>query len=113
MQKSIVAHPPEPSAQHVLQDQPQELGTGECASSGLSGLGVDIAERDVAIVVGDDIPLSDHASIEIARQVFEGGFSVAHTVTVANAQQVIEEWIETARELGRPVPEPRGRLMYA
>jgi predicted RNase H-like HicB family nuclease len=32
---------------------------------------------------------------------------------VANAQQVIGEWIETARELGRPIPEPRGRLMYA
>ncbi len=32
---------------------------------------------------------------------------------VANAQHVIEQWIETARELGRPVPEPRGRLMYA
>lgn len=36
-----------------------------------------------------------------------------HEQAVANAQQVIEEWIETARELGRPVPEPRGRLMYA
>ena len=32
---------------------------------------------------------------------------------VANARQVIEEWIETARELGRPIPEPRGRLIYA
>lgn len=32
---------------------------------------------------------------------------------VANAQRVIEEWIETARELGRPIPEPKGRLMYA
>ena len=32
---------------------------------------------------------------------------------VANAQQVIAEWIETARELGRAIPEPRGRLMYA
>lgn len=32
---------------------------------------------------------------------------------VANAQQVIEEWIETARELGRSIPEPRGRLLYA
>ncbi len=32
---------------------------------------------------------------------------------VANAQQIIEEWVETARELDRPVPEPRGRLMYA
>jgi predicted RNase H-like HicB family nuclease len=32
---------------------------------------------------------------------------------VANARRVIEEWIETARESGRVVPEPKGRLMYA
>jgi predicted RNase H-like HicB family nuclease len=32
---------------------------------------------------------------------------------VANAEVVIREWIETARELGRPVPEPRGRLIFA
>jgi predicted RNase H-like HicB family nuclease len=30
-----------------------------------------------------------------------------------NVEVVIQEWIETARELGRPVPEPRGRLMFA
>ena len=29
---------------------------------------------------------------------------------VANAQLVIEQWLETARELGRPIPEPRGKL---
>jgi len=32
---------------------------------------------------------------------------------VAAARQVVEEWIETARELGRPIPAPKGRLMYA
>ena len=32
---------------------------------------------------------------------------------VNNAQKVIHEWIETARELGREIPEPKGRLMYA
>jgi predicted RNase H-like HicB family nuclease len=32
---------------------------------------------------------------------------------VTNAQRVIEEWIETASTLGRQVPEPKGRLMYA
>lgn len=31
---------------------------------------------------------------------------------VANAQAVIQEWIDTARSLGRPIPEPRGRRVY-
>ncbi|HEU4560083.1 MAG TPA: type II toxin-antitoxin system HicB family antitoxin [Longimicrobium sp.] len=32
---------------------------------------------------------------------------------VSNVEVVVREWIETAQELGRPVPEPRGRLLYA
>ena len=32
---------------------------------------------------------------------------------VANAQVVIDEWIETARELGRSIPESSGKLAYA
>jgi predicted RNase H-like HicB family nuclease len=30
-----------------------------------------------------------------------------------NAEQIIEEWIETAMELARPIPQPKGRLAYA
>jgi predicted RNase H-like HicB family nuclease len=30
-----------------------------------------------------------------------------------NAELIIRQWIETAQELGRPIPEPRGKLMYA
>lgn len=30
-----------------------------------------------------------------------------------NAEGIIQEWIETARSLGREVPEPKGRLRYA
>ncbi|MDP2828374.1 MAG: type II toxin-antitoxin system HicB family antitoxin [Sulfuricellaceae bacterium] len=30
-----------------------------------------------------------------------------------NVQLVIMEWIEAARGMGRVIPEPRGRLMYA
>jgi predicted RNase H-like HicB family nuclease len=30
-----------------------------------------------------------------------------------NAQTVMQEWIETAQELGRPIPQPRGKLVYA
>jgi predicted RNase H-like HicB family nuclease len=32
---------------------------------------------------------------------------------LANAELVIAEWLETARELGRPIPEPKGRLLSA
>jgi len=30
-----------------------------------------------------------------------------------NAQVIIREWIETAKSLGRELPEPKGKLMYA
>ena len=32
---------------------------------------------------------------------------------VMNAQKVIQEWIETAKSIGRQIPEPKGRLVYA
>ena len=32
---------------------------------------------------------------------------------LANVEVIIKEWIETARELGRPVPQPKGRLAFA
>ena len=33
--------------------------------------------------------------------------------TVQNVLVVIKEWIETAKELGRSIPTPKGRLLYA
>ena len=36
-----------------------------------------------------------------------------HREALANAEVVIREWIETARELGRPIPKPKGRLVFA
>jgi predicted RNase H-like HicB family nuclease len=32
---------------------------------------------------------------------------------LSNVEVIIKEWIETANELGRPVPSPRGRLVFA
>jgi predicted RNase H-like HicB family nuclease len=32
---------------------------------------------------------------------------------VQNAQIVIKEWIETAQNLGREIPQPKGKLAYA
>jgi len=38
---------------------------------------------------------------------------VSYEEAVSNAQVVIEEWLTTAKELGREIPEPKGRLLYA
>ena len=32
---------------------------------------------------------------------------------LANAEVIIAEWIETAKEEGRAIPEPKGRLLFA
>ena len=32
---------------------------------------------------------------------------------LGNAEVIIKEWIETAEELGRSIPTPKGKLMYA
>lgn len=59
------------------------------------------SENDQAFIV--DVPelpgcMADGASYEDA---------------VANARTAIALWIETAQSLGRPIPEPRGRLQFA
>lgn len=32
---------------------------------------------------------------------------------LANIEIIVQEWIETAKELGRSIPEPKGRLVFA
>jgi predicted RNase H-like HicB family nuclease len=32
---------------------------------------------------------------------------------LANVETIAREWLETARELGRVIPEPKGKLVYA
>jgi predicted RNase H-like HicB family nuclease len=32
---------------------------------------------------------------------------------IVNAEGVVQEWIEVAEQLGRPIPKPKGRLVYA
>ncbi len=31
---------------------------------------------------------------------------------LSNTEVIIQEWIETARKLNRPIPRPKGRLVY-
>ncbi len=37
----------------------------------------------------------------------------SYAEAVANAEKAIQEWIQTAQEMGRPIPTPRGRLRFA
>ncbi len=32
---------------------------------------------------------------------------------LTHVEVIIQEWIETAKELGRPIPQPKGRLVFA
>jgi predicted RNase H-like HicB family nuclease len=47
---------------------------------------------------------------ELAGCVADGA---THAEALANVDVIIQEWVETASELGRAIPEPRGRLTYA
>ena len=38
---------------------------------------------------------------------------VTYGEALANVEVIIQEWIETAKKLGRPVPKPKGRLVFA
>lgn len=37
----------------------------------------------------------------------------SYVEAISSVETVIDEWIETAEELGRPIPEPKGRLLFA
>lgn len=35
------------------------------------------------------------------------------SVELENVEKIIEEWLETAKETGRDIPQPKGKLMFA
>jgi len=38
---------------------------------------------------------------------------ISYDEAIKNATDVMSLWIKTAQELGREIPEPKGRLIYA
>jgi predicted RNase H-like HicB family nuclease len=36
-----------------------------------------------------------------------------HQEALANVEVIIQEWLATAKDLGRPIPAPKGRLSFA
>ncbi len=56
----------------------------------------------------------DHAMIaEVPELPGCAADGATYQEALANVEIVISEWIDTARALGRPIPSPRGKLMYA
>jgi len=37
----------------------------------------------------------------------------SYSESLQNVEIVIQEWIETANEIGRTIPKPKGKLMFA
>ena len=40
------------------------------------------------------------------------GDGETYQAALQNVEVIMQEWIETAQELGRIVPQPKGRLMF-
>jgi len=56
----------------------------------------------------------DHAFIaEVPELPGCAADGATYAEAVAAAEVAIREWIAVAGELGRPIPEPRGRLLFA
>lgn len=56
----------------------------------------------------------DHAFLaevpELAGCMADGA---TYAEALSKVEQIIREWIETAESLGRPIPAPKGRLLFA
>ena len=56
----------------------------------------------------------DHAYIaEVPELPGCAADGLSYRQALNNVEVIIREWIETAQKLERPIPEPRGHLLYA
>ena len=65
---------------------------------------------EVIIYWSDDDQVFVAEAPELAGCMADGA---SYQEALANIETVIQEWIEVAQELGRAIPEPKGRLVYA
>ena len=82
MQKAVVPRPPEALGQDVLQDQAQEVGTGQRAHLRLAALAVAVAKADLAVRARQDVAFPDHPAIEVATEIDQRLLAVADTFAI-------------------------------
>jgi predicted RNase H-like HicB family nuclease len=74
----------------------------------LVNLEVELSKYEVIIYWSDEDEAFVAEVPELAGCMADGA---TYQEAVANAEIAIQEWIETAKELGRPIPEPKGRRL--
>jgi len=47
---------------------------------------------------------------ELAGCIADGS---TYSEALNNVQTIMQEWLETAKEIGRPIPQPQGKLVAA
>ena len=83
------------------------LGIG-AGAVGLGVAGCSESSKDLDEMM--DSPLDEGKEMNVTNKF---RVSPEQREALANAEIIIKEWIETAEELGRPIPIPKGKLMYA
>lgn len=82
VEQAVVAHPAKALGQDVLEQQPEEVRTGQGAQRTASGLAVGVAEGDAVAVAVEDVTLAEDAAIEIACKVDERAVAAADITAV-------------------------------
>ena len=73
-------------------------------------IGIERIRDEVTLYWSEDDQPSIAEVPELAGRM-AGGATYGEALT--NVKVIIQEWTETAQELGRPIPEPKGRLTFA
>ena len=82
VQEAVIPDPTKALGQDMLQHQPQEVLTLEGAVQGPARLAFEIPEGHLAVAIGNDVVFTDHAAVQVTRQVFQSGFTFADMLAV-------------------------------
>ena len=69
MEKAIVSDPAKAFGQNMLQDKPHKVVAFEGTVERFTGTGLDVLKGDLAVLMGDDVVLTDDTPVEVARQI--------------------------------------------
>jgi LAS superfamily LD-carboxypeptidase LdcB len=72
MQETIISDPAKAFGQDMLQDKPQEVVAFEGTVEHFTGTALDVSEGDLAVLMGDDVVLTDDTPVEVTRQILQG-----------------------------------------